>query len=112
MARRKVVERFSGATEDDALIVKFFDFVDQEGLPLDVVVSTLHSRVVDIHGPGGRRYTRLMPDWADFMTRARSSGWNMKRKMAELSTVVLDVYGPDWHAGWVRRMGAWVENSA
>lgn len=111
MARRKVVDRFSGATEDDALVVKFFDFVDQEGLPLDVVVSTIHSRTVEVDY-GGRRFTRLMPDWDDFMTRARSSGWNMKRKMAELSTVVLDVYGPDWHAGWVRRMDAWIKGSA
>ncbi len=111
MARRKVVERFSGATEDDALVVKFFDFVDQEGLPLDVVVSTIHSRIVEVDY-GGRRFTRLMPDWPDFMTRARSSGWNMRRKLAELSTVVLDVYGPDWHAGWVRRMDAWMEESA
>lgn len=81
--------RFIGITPDNKLVVRFFDFVDTHGLPLDVVVEYIHD-------------SGHMPSWDDFLTEAKAKGWNMKRAVLRLSVVVKNVYGEAFHKEWLK----------
>ena len=87
--------RVLGITPDNKLVVKFFDFIDTHGLPLDVVVEHIHD-------------SGLMPSWDDFLTQAKSKGWNMKRAVLRLSVVVKNVYGEAFHKEWLERVERYV----
>ena len=87
--------RVLGITLDNKPVVRFFDFIDTHGLPLDVVVEHIHD--------SGR-----MPSWDDFLAQAKAKGWNMKRAVLRLSVVVKQVYGEDFHKEWLMRAESYV----
>ena len=76
----------------------FYWLVDTYGLPLDVVIHTLHEK-------------GLMPDWIDFWDTSMKRGWRPSGTYQRLRTAVVDVYGPDWCFEWERRMKAYIARS-
>ncbi|MDB4278125.1 hypothetical protein N9917_00745 [Deltaproteobacteria bacterium] len=73
-----------------------FRFVDEKGIPLEVVVERLHDN-------------GLMMDWLDFHRDSVEQGWPSKRTIGRLREAVGDVYGPKWAEEWLRRMLLHVE---
>jgi hypothetical protein len=67
-----------------------FRFVDEQGLPLDLLVDWLKDR-------------GMMMDWLDFYRSSVEQGWPRKRTTTRLRMVVGDVYGPEWAEEWFKR---------
>lgn len=67
-----------------------FRFVDEQGIPLDLVVDRLRDR-------------GLMVDWLAFLREAEEAGWPRERTVRRLREAVGDVYGPLWAAEWEKR---------
>lgn len=76
-----------------------FPWVDQVGLPLDVIVDRLRDR-------------DMMVDWINFFQDALQAGWKPERVFSKLDSVVRDVYGPDWANAWRKGMRAWMTLNA
>jgi hypothetical protein len=68
-----------------------FRFVDEKGIPLEIVVERLHGR-------------GWMMDWLDFYRDSVKQGWPKDRTIGRLREAVGDVYGPEWADEWHRRM--------
>lgn len=67
-----------------------FRFVDEQGVPLEVVVSRLEEQ--------GK-----MMDWLDFHRDSVEAGWSTERTTSRLREAVGDVYGPRWAEEWLKR---------
>tara|TARA_R110000824_G_scaffold38621_1_gene117870 strand:+ start:455 stop:826 length:372 start_codon:yes stop_codon:yes gene_type:complete len=70
-----------------------FRFVDEKGIPLEILVSYLDDR-------------GMMLDWLDFFADSKKQGWKPQRTFIRLQAAVGDVYGPKFREGWEERMRA------
>lgn len=81
-----------GKTPDGVVAIKgVFPLVDTHGIPLDLVLDSLKDK-------------GMMPDWHDYVAKARKAGWRLDRTVRQLSVAVGDVYGPDFRTSWEARM--------
>ena len=96
--RRKPNLHVTGKTEDGKpLMGGGFRFVDEQGIPLDLLVDRLDQK-------------GLMLDWRDFYRDAMKQGWKPDRTMSKLRGVVGDIYGPKWRVEWEQRMRLWIDH--
>ena len=86
----------TGKTEDGIpTLGGCFRLVSEQGVPLDIVVSSLEDK-------------GFMMDWLDFYRSAVDEGWPKERTLLRLRQAVGDVYGPEWAEEWLKRMHHWV----
>ncbi len=73
--------------EGKFVVVGWFSFVDEQGLPLDVVIQILNDK-------------GFMPDWCNFYDQAVESGWKPKSIYQRLKSAIEDIYGKEFADGW------------
>ena len=72
----------TGKTTDGLPIISgLFRFYDTLGVPLADVLMKISER-------------RLVPDWADFIQSASTSGWTKHTTLSRVREAVVDSYGP------------------
>lgn len=73
------------------MIIDFFSWYDQDGIPLDVIFQSS----IEL----GFRL-----DWQSFWLQSIEKGWNPYSTFSKLSHEVLEVFGQEYHQEWIFRM--------
>jgi hypothetical protein len=97
MAKKKQIDiQVTGITPEGVKsITGVFKMVDTYGIPLDTILDVLKSQ-------------NMMPDWIDFYDQAIKVGWKSTGVISKLSEVVMDVYGQEFHDGWLARLQEYI----
>ncbi len=73
--------------EGKFVVIDWFSFVDEQGLPLDVTIQILNEK-------------GFMPDWIDFYNQATEAGWKPKSTHQKLKATITDIYGDEFAENW------------
>jgi hypothetical protein len=86
-----------GKTEDGRVVVRgLFEFYDTYGVPLDMAVNQVNR-------------AGFVPDWVCLYERCLRAGWKPSSTWEKLSSLVGDVFGPEYRVQWELRMKAHLE---
>jgi hypothetical protein len=96
MGRKKRSLEITGKTEDGKLVIGgVFKLLDTHGIPLEITLDKLNE-------------SNMICDWIQFWKDGIKAGWPPKRILITLTSVVGDVYGPEFREEWEFRMKAWI----
>ena len=78
-------------TTDGRPVADIFDCYDRYGVTLQTILEFQRERGVQVN-------------WFEFLQRARSAGWNVKRKADEIAEEMRMVLGSEYTNAWRQRV--------